>query len=144
MCCFSSFHVRASLAHKCNHSFEPNASFELGFSPRFGLIPTVRTLKDLKAGEELFCSYDYKLDDAPPWYQDLWSNRICKLYRQQKHESSKDYCQHWIHALIWIIQNNLYFWSNLLHAYMETCAEMPQNYCHNWCLMMIVMFSSGN
>ena len=38
----------------------------------------------MKAGEEVFCSYDYKLDDAPPWYQDLWSNRICKLYKQQK------------------------------------------------------------
>ena len=40
--------------------------------------------RDMKAGEEVFCSYDYKLDDAPPWYQDLWSNRICKLYKQQK------------------------------------------------------------
>jgi len=74
----------ASLAHKCNHCFDPNASFELGFSPRFGLIPTVKTPRDMKAGEEVFCSYDYKLDDAPPWYQDLWSNRICKLYKQQK------------------------------------------------------------
>ena len=35
----------ASLAHKCNHCFDPNASFELGFSPRFGLIPTVKTLR---------------------------------------------------------------------------------------------------
>jgi len=58
----------ASLAHKCNHSFEPNATFLLGYSPRFGLIPTVNALRDIKAGEELFCSYDYKLNGAPSWY----------------------------------------------------------------------------
>jgi len=74
----------ASLAHKCNHNFDPNASYELGFSPRFGLIPTVTTLRDMKAGEEVFCSYDYKMDSAPPWYQELNAIRICKLYKKVK------------------------------------------------------------
>ena len=53
-------------------------------SPRFGLIPTVTTLRDMKAGEEVFCSYDYKLDSAPPWYQELNAIRICKLYKKVK------------------------------------------------------------
>ena len=38
----------------------------------------------MKAGEEVFCSYDYKMDSAPPWYQELNAIRICKLYKKVK------------------------------------------------------------
>ena len=80
------FIFRASLAHKCNHSFEPNSEFVLSFHPRFGKVPSVKTLKSVKIGEEITVSYDYALDDAPPWYQELYANRILDCYAQSKSE----------------------------------------------------------
>ena len=72
-------------AKSCQHSLW-TAPYFGGVQKRWkcGYVIYEWPLRDMKAGEEVFCSYDYKLDDAPPWYQDLWSNRICKLYKQQK------------------------------------------------------------
>ena len=41
---------QASLAHKTNHSFSPNAKFCPFYHPRFGNIPAIRTTKPLQAG----------------------------------------------------------------------------------------------
>ena len=46
----------------------------------------MKTLKDVKIGEEITVSYDYALDDAPPWYQELYANRILDCYAQSKSE----------------------------------------------------------
>ena len=35
--------------------------------PRFGVIMSVVALRDLRAGEEVFVSYNYCLGAAPPW-----------------------------------------------------------------------------
>jgi hypothetical protein len=44
---------RATLAHKINHSFFPNARFSDFAHPRFGRILCVVTLKPVKEGDEL-------------------------------------------------------------------------------------------
>ena len=75
---------KASAAHKCNHSFTPNAKFFLFEHPRFGAIPALQTLLSVKEGEEITVSYDYNMDDAPPWYQDLFAQRIIDSYRKSK------------------------------------------------------------
>ena len=72
----NTFFCSASMAHKCNHSFDPNAKFVLGFHPRWGQVPSVQTLKAVEANEEITVSYDYSLDKAPPWYQDLYAKRF--------------------------------------------------------------------
>ncbi len=55
------------MAHKANHSFEPNAKFVRYEHPRFGLIPCVTSIKPIKIDDEVTVSYDYALEDAPPW-----------------------------------------------------------------------------
>ena len=42
---------KASLAHKINHSFDPNCRWGVINHPTFGRVPRVVTMKDLKAGE---------------------------------------------------------------------------------------------
>ena len=51
---------------------------------RFGPVPSVKAMKDIKADHEITVSYDYALDDAPPWYQDLYAKRIVDSYLQSK------------------------------------------------------------
>jgi hypothetical protein len=75
---------KASLAHKCNHSFTPNATFSLFDHPRFGPIPAVETIADINAGDEVTVSYDYQMDESPPWYQDLYTKLIFKTYQESK------------------------------------------------------------
>ena len=81
---YNVIYFSASMAHKCNHSFEPNAKFVLGFHPRWGKVPSVQTLKPVKANEEITVSYDYALDKAPPWYQDLYAKRFLDSYMSSK------------------------------------------------------------
>jgi len=72
----------ASLAHKCNHTFDPaaqNAAYCMALHPRFGLIKAIRTLRPLRAQEELLVDYGYSVPlDArghirgragPEWYR---------------------------------------------------------------------------
>lgn len=63
---------KASLAHKTNHSFMPNAEFVVFDHPRFGLVPCVLATLDIKRGEEVFVHYGYELDDCPDWYEAAW------------------------------------------------------------------------
>ncbi|TRY68614.1 hypothetical protein TCAL_03221 [Tigriopus californicus] len=61
----------ASLAHKVNHSFAPNARFSDFCHPRFGRILCVKSTKKIRKGAEIFCNYGYNLADCPEWYKDL-------------------------------------------------------------------------
>ncbi len=40
--------LQASLAHKANHSFEPNGKFILFQHPRFGPVPAIVTTTEVK------------------------------------------------------------------------------------------------
>lgn len=57
----------ATLAHKTNHSFLPNAEFVPFDHPCFGLIPCLISTHDIEAGEEIFVHYGYQLDNCPQW-----------------------------------------------------------------------------
>ncbi|MDB5191031.1 MAG: protein-lysine N-methyltransferase [Segetibacter sp.] len=50
-----------------NHSFEPNCEYEMDYDAQ---TMTVRTLRKIKKGEELFFSYNGNPDDRTP----LWFN----------------------------------------------------------------------
>lgn len=52
----------ATLAHKANHSFEPNGVWSVFEHPRFGLIRALASLRDIKAGEEIFVNYNMPLN----------------------------------------------------------------------------------
>ena len=43
----------ATLAHKANHSFTPNVEWGIFEHPRFGLIRSLRAIRDLKKGDEV-------------------------------------------------------------------------------------------
>ena len=59
----------ATLAHKICHSFQPNASYDYAFHPRFGFIRCAVAIRDIKEGEEVTCDYKYSLTKDPPkWY----------------------------------------------------------------------------
>jgi len=62
----------ASLAHKTNHSFEPNSQFLLYDHPRWGLVPCIASTRDIAACEEIYVRYGYDLDDCPDWYAEAW------------------------------------------------------------------------
>ena len=62
----------ATLAHKINHSFEPNAKFVDFHHPRFGRIVAVKTSNWIRNGSELFCHYGYNPLDSPAWYKVLY------------------------------------------------------------------------
>ncbi len=50
-----------------NHSFEPNCEYEMDYD---NLTMTVRTIKPIKKGQELYFSYNGNPDDKTP----LWFN----------------------------------------------------------------------
>ncbi|XP_059095447.1 histone-lysine N-methyltransferase SETD7-like [Tigriopus californicus] len=51
---------------------------------RFGKIPAIQTVMEITKDTEIFVSYDYDLEEAPPWYQDLFSKRVILQYQQSK------------------------------------------------------------
>ena len=66
----------ATLAHKVNHSFEPNSEFVL-FSahPVLGTIMAITALEDMEAGLEITVNYGYNFTaepDQPEWFKLLW------------------------------------------------------------------------
>ena len=64
----------ATLAHKVNHNFQPNAEFVL-FSahPVLGTIMAITALEDLEAGVEITVNYGYTAEpDQPEWFKTLW------------------------------------------------------------------------
>ena len=62
----------ATLAHKTNHSFQPNSQFIVYDHPLFGIIPAIITIRDVEEGEEVFVSYGYDLLESPQWYREEW------------------------------------------------------------------------
>ena len=72
---WSHHNYRASLAHKANHSFQPNCGFRRFQHPRFGLgCLAITTFTTVRAGEEIFVNYRYSPDCAPAWFSDMISN----------------------------------------------------------------------
>ena len=63
---------KATLAHKANHSFEPNAEWILFEHPRFGLIRALRAQVDIEENQEVLVNYTMNLADSPEWYRVLW------------------------------------------------------------------------
>ncbi|XP_065059251.1 histone-lysine N-methyltransferase SETD7-like [Rhopilema esculentum] len=66
----------ATLGHKANHSFTPNAKYDRFDHPRFGRIKCIRTIKSVEADEELTVEYGYDHNglgknnpEAPQWYK---------------------------------------------------------------------------
>jgi SET domain-containing protein len=56
-----------------NHSDKPNVEFEFMVHPRFGEIKCLRTLRSIRAGEELLVDYGYGAfrERTPPvWFED--------------------------------------------------------------------------
>ena len=75
----------ASLAHKANHSFNPNAKFCSFFHPRFGLIPALVSIKPISLNSpEVLVNYEYSFDSSPPWYSQLQLETILKAYQQSR------------------------------------------------------------
>ena len=62
----------ASLAHKANHSFDPNVQFVSAAHPRFGRVPALKTIRDVAAGEEVLTHYKYDMALAPTWYTEAY------------------------------------------------------------------------
>lgn len=89
----------ASLAHKCNHDFEPakqNAKYDMALHPRFGLIKSIRTTRPVPKDEELFVDYGYtlKLDPksglakgkaGPDWYRAAFND-----FHQKKKQANNN------------------------------------------------------
>ena len=74
--CLSTDVYCATLGHKANHSFVPNATFDLIDHPRFGLIRALSSLEDIKAGEEITVNYNLGLSKGPEWYKLLWLRHV--------------------------------------------------------------------
>jgi len=64
----------ATLAHKVNHSFQPNCQFGLYHHPMYGTVPCVTTISQVAKDEELTSYYKYALCDCPAWYSQLWES----------------------------------------------------------------------
>ena len=66
----------ATLGHKANHSFTPNAKWSRLEHPRFGLICAIQVLEDLPRGSEILVNYGMRMSDAPLWYKSLWVEHL--------------------------------------------------------------------
>jgi len=74
--CQSTKNYTATLAHKVNHSFNPNCEWVHAMHPCYGKIPAIKTMDYLCEGEELFIHYGFDMDEAPQWYKDFWMNQM--------------------------------------------------------------------
>ncbi len=63
---------RATLGHKINHSFRPNAIFATIDTARFGVVSSLRTIRRVSKDEEFLVSYNYPFGRAPPWYREVY------------------------------------------------------------------------
>ena len=77
-------HYYASLAHKANHSFKPNAKFCLFYHPRFGPLPALRSTQSMQGGSEVLVNYEYAYDEAPPWYTAMHAQQLTDAYKLSK------------------------------------------------------------
>jgi hypothetical protein len=55
----------ATLAHKANHSFNPNCEFTNFCHPCYGLLPALRTTQEVAEGEELSVHYSLNMPVGP-------------------------------------------------------------------------------
>lgn len=62
----------ATLGHKVNHSFDPNMLFDVAEHPCYGRVPALRTLRRVRAGEELCAHYTMDMENAYDWYREAW------------------------------------------------------------------------
>ena len=76
--CLSTSVYKATLAHKANHSFVPNATFDLMEHPRFGLIRALSSTVDIAKDEEILVNYNLGLAKGPAWYKLLWLRHVRK------------------------------------------------------------------
>lgn len=75
----------ASVGHKANHDFSPNAKYAPFYHPRFGPIKSVVAIKDIKQGDEVFCDYGITHEEVseggetklvlPKWLEKIWHLR---------------------------------------------------------------------
>ena len=47
-------------------------------------MPSIQAIKNIEVGEEVTVSYDYALEDAPPWYQELYAQRVLNCYAKSR------------------------------------------------------------
>ena len=66
----------ATLGHKANHSFEPNARWSRLEHPRFGLICAITAVDDIDPDQEILVNYGMGMADAPSWYKSLWVQHL--------------------------------------------------------------------
>ena len=83
-------HYKATLAHKTNHSFLPNAEFVSYDHPKYGLVPSLVSNHDIKEGEEIFVHYGYHLDGCPEWYEEAWRSGNYPVPDSLKEEDWED------------------------------------------------------
>ena len=78
----------ATLAHKANHSFEPNTFLEICWAhPVLGTIKMLLASRSVHAGTELTVDYGYDTSkpSQPAWYQQMWE----KYYQEKEAELKK-------------------------------------------------------
>ncbi len=66
----------ATTGHKACHSFKPNSVFKELFHPRFGRIMSIVSEKDIQPHHEVLVSYNYRIHQAPTWYQELYFRHL--------------------------------------------------------------------
>lgn len=66
----------ATTGHKACHSFRPNSGFREFAHPRFGRIMSIFAEKDIQRNEEVLVSYNYRIHQAPEWYQQLYFQHL--------------------------------------------------------------------
>ena len=66
----------ATTGHKACHSFIPNAAFKELTHPRFGRIMSIVAEQDIPQHHEVLVSYNYRIHQAPQWYQELYFTHL--------------------------------------------------------------------
>jgi hypothetical protein len=66
----------ATTGHKACHSFKPNAGFREFTHPRFGRIMSIFADTDIEKHQEILVSYNYRIHQAPAWYQQLYFHHL--------------------------------------------------------------------
>jgi [histone H3]-lysine4 N-methyltransferase len=74
---------KASLGHKANHSFEPNAILTPIFHPKFGRIAWIVADRDIKMDQEILVDYGYSSNWGPKWYKQARKKHKEKLAQKK-------------------------------------------------------------
>ena len=72
------------------NSFIPNCEFGEFHHPRFGLVPSIMAIHDIRAGEEIFVWYGYDLDYCPQWYVESWASGDFAVPDSMKEDYGQD------------------------------------------------------